>query len=320
MSNEISAAMIVKNEEARLTTALESLIGIVDELVIVDTGSSDETIPIIRAFDAANHMPVTFAEVPWNGYFAAMRMEAQARCVGDWIFILDGDERVSEPGDIREKMLTTDREALGCRIEAVMESGQRDCHDAIRAYRRNKCYWQYPIHNQLMGFRTAEPTRCVIESFYVGTLKEKLERSIPMLLDYYKKHPFDPHAPFFLAKSYRSIARWPDVRRYCEVCHKLVPGEAAYAIWWIWWHESVSMMDGIKAAAPIAEEMLSYHPQYGEAWHRRIAHDLLSWAEYVQHKGAYIFQSDITGKFATRANLSQVTELLGLPLQFREEG
>lgn len=319
----ISAGLMVKDEQRGILAALLSLVGLADEIVIVDTGSTDDTIRIIERFMERGHMPVHLYHAPWGNDFGAMRMEVQSHCVGDWIFVLDGDERVSKPGNIRELMLTTEKEALGARIEAVMSGGGRDCHDAIRAYRRDRGYWQYPIHNQLMGFKSAEPSTCVIESYYTGSHKEglqhKLARSIPILLDYHEKHPYDPHAPFFLAKSYRSVADWPQVRRWCELCHKLVPSEPAYAIWWIWWHESVSILDSIQAAAPIAEEMIGYHPQYGEAWHKRITHDLLSWAHFVQHKGAYIFQSDITGQFCTRDRLAEVTRLLGLPLEFRKE-
>jgi len=317
MAGVISAGMFVKNEQRGLNAALTSLVGLADELVIIDTGSTDDTIPIIERFQDRHHMPVTFAEVPWNHDFGAMRMEVQSRCIGDWIFVLDGDERVTRQGTMRHAMLNTEKEALGARIEAEMDSGQTDCHDAIRAYRRDKGHWMYPIHNQLVGFSSAEPTSCVIRSYYVGTLKEKLARSVPMLEKYGREHPFDPHAPFFLAKSYRAIADWPRVRYHCEECRKLVPSEPAYAIFWIWLHESISIIDGMDAAHPIAEEALAYHPEYGELWHKRLTHDALSWAQFVQKKGAYVFQSDVTGKYVN--NLPQAARLLGLPLEFRNE-
>ena len=312
----ISAAMFVKDEAKRIWAALNSLVGLVDEVVIIDTGSTDRTVPLIQEFAGLDAVPTRLYHREWQNDFGDMRNQVQALCEGSWIFILDGDEVVTDHGNMRERMLNTTREALGARIEAEMDSGQTDCHDAIRAYRKDACHWQYPIHNQLMGFKSAEPTSCVIRSYYVGTLKDKLARSVPMLEKYGAEHPFDPHAPFFLAKSYRAIADWPNVRKWCEVCRKLVPSEPAYAIFWIWLHEAISLTESLEAAHPVAEEALAYHPKYGELWHKRLTHDALSWATFIQNKGSYVFQSDVTGKFVE--NLPEASKLLGLPLEFRK--
>jgi glycosyltransferase involved in cell wall biosynthesis len=319
---QISAGMMVRNEEQRLGRALGSLVGLADELVIVDTGSDDGTIGIIEGFRNGGAMPVTFAQVPWSGDFGAMRMEVQSRCVGDWVFVLDGDEYVQDQGNLRALMLdeTHDHDAFGVRIVAEMDSGATDEHDAIRAYLRNKCVWKYPIHNQLLGFRKAAPSTGVVRSYYVGTLDAKLRRSIPMLEKFYAENPYDPHGPFFLAKSYRAIGDWPKVKRYAQKCRELIPSEAAYAIYWIWLHEAVCALESFDAAEPVIDEALAYHAKYGELWHRKMTHDLLKWTRYVQNKGAYVFQSDITGKYAQTANLRQAAELLGLPLEFRNEG
>ena len=48
--------------------------------------------------------------------------------------------------------------------------------------------------------------------------------------------------------------------------------------------------------------------------------DVMKWMHYVQNKGPYIFQSDITGKFANKENLGEAAALLGLDIAFRNEG
>jgi tetratricopeptide (TPR) repeat protein len=85
----ISLCMIVKNEAARLPTCLASVRGVVDEVVVVDTGSTDGTPEVARALGAALH---PFA---WTGDYAAARNESLRQATGDWILYLDPDERLT---------------------------------------------------------------------------------------------------------------------------------------------------------------------------------------------------------------------------------
>ncbi len=84
----ISLCMIVKNEEAFLADALRSVAGVVDELCIVDTGSTDRTVEIARAHGAR------VVDVAWNDDFAQARNAALAMATRRWIFVLDADERL----------------------------------------------------------------------------------------------------------------------------------------------------------------------------------------------------------------------------------
>ncbi len=80
--------MIVKNEEAYLQECLESIEDVVDEIIVVDTGSTDRTVEIAMQFDAEVH------HIPWNDDFAAARNESIKHATGDWILQLDADERL----------------------------------------------------------------------------------------------------------------------------------------------------------------------------------------------------------------------------------
>ena len=82
----LSLCMIVKNEQHFLRECLLSVQDFVDEIVIVDTGSSDETKDIAREFTS-----LVF-DFPWNDDFAAARNESLRHATGDWILILDADE------------------------------------------------------------------------------------------------------------------------------------------------------------------------------------------------------------------------------------
>jgi glycosyltransferase involved in cell wall biosynthesis len=85
----VSLCMIVKDEQAHLARCLHSVAPVVDEIVIVDTGSTDRTRDIATAFGAR------VADVPWTDDFSAARNAALelARC--EWILVLDADEVIS---------------------------------------------------------------------------------------------------------------------------------------------------------------------------------------------------------------------------------
>ncbi len=83
---DLTLCTIVKNEEATLLRTLESVKGVVDEMVVVDTGSGDRTREIARDFGARVY------EFEWCDDFAAARNECLKHARGDWILVLDADE------------------------------------------------------------------------------------------------------------------------------------------------------------------------------------------------------------------------------------
>ena len=83
----LSVAIVTYNEEANLERTLTSLTW-ADQILVVDSGSTDRTTEIARRFNA------TVLERPWPG-FAAQKNFAMAQCTGDWILSLDADEELS---------------------------------------------------------------------------------------------------------------------------------------------------------------------------------------------------------------------------------
>jgi tetratricopeptide (TPR) repeat protein len=83
---KLSLCMIVKNEQDNLRRCLSSVVSHVDELIVVDTGSTDDTVAIAQEFGAK----VSYFE--WCDDFAAARNASIERATGDWILSLDADE------------------------------------------------------------------------------------------------------------------------------------------------------------------------------------------------------------------------------------
>ncbi|TDC79026.1 glycosyltransferase [Streptomyces hainanensis] len=108
----VSLCLIVRNETAYLRGCVESARPFVDQIVIVDTGSTDDTIAM--GWELAD----AFCEVPFDGDFSAARNEALVRADGDWILFLDADERViaSEGKKLLEFIDSVDEQVLGARL------------------------------------------------------------------------------------------------------------------------------------------------------------------------------------------------------------
>ncbi len=87
----LTLCLIAKNEESMLPGCLESVRGVVDEIVLVDTGSTDRTMEIARAAGA------TVLERPWDDDFSAPRNLAVRHAHGGHVLMLDADERLA-PG------------------------------------------------------------------------------------------------------------------------------------------------------------------------------------------------------------------------------
>ena len=85
----VSVCMIIKDEEKYLARCLASVKPLVDEMIVVDTGSTDRSKDIAAAFGARVY------DYEWKNDFAAARNFSISKAAGEWIFILDGDEVIS---------------------------------------------------------------------------------------------------------------------------------------------------------------------------------------------------------------------------------
>jgi len=100
----ISLCMITKDEEENITQCLNSVKDIVDEIVIVDTGSTDKTKEMARKFNAK------VFDFRWIDDFSAARNESLKHATKNWILVLDADELLDEEGKKTIKELVKDKE------------------------------------------------------------------------------------------------------------------------------------------------------------------------------------------------------------------
>jgi glycosyltransferase involved in cell wall biosynthesis len=109
----LAAALIVKNEEATLEACLHSLIGI-DEIVILDTGSTDKTVELARSLGATVH-----EGYEWHDDFSDARNTCIRKCTSDWILTIDADETLDEGMLDKIRKVLDEVEGMGESMEAI---------------------------------------------------------------------------------------------------------------------------------------------------------------------------------------------------------
>lgn len=118
----LTLSMIVKNEEKYLRKCLDSVKDVVDEIVIVDTGSTDSTIEIAKSFGAKVY------NFEWINDFSAARNFALHNSTGNYILYLDADERLDEHSipEIKRLVASKQKSAYYCTVKSYDTEGGRD--------------------------------------------------------------------------------------------------------------------------------------------------------------------------------------------------
>lgn len=109
--------MIVRDEERFLEGCLNSIRYVVDEIVIVDTGSIDQTKEIAGKFNAR------IFDFPWRGDFSSARNEALKHCLGEWILYIDADERLRPIEKSQVRCLLSDHSKVAFTVKFHPYSG-----------------------------------------------------------------------------------------------------------------------------------------------------------------------------------------------------
>src|SRR3954470_23400442 len=208
----ISLCMIVRDEEAMLPRSLAAAAPHVDEVIVVDTGSTDRTIEIAKEFGA------TVIETEWTGDFGAARNVSFDAATSDWILYLDADEVLGEGEGPKLRELTGRvwREAfflVETNHTGGLEDGTAVHHNALRVFRNRPEYrFSGRIHEQIAQTlpgdlpERLEATGVRVEHYgYLGVVrqeKNKSRRNLELLQRQLDEHGESPFLNFNLGSEY----------------------------------------------------------------------------------------------------------------------
>jgi Flp pilus assembly protein TadD len=220
-ANRLSVCMIVRNEEAVLARCLASVKPAADEIVVVDTGSTDRTAAIAREHGAM------VVHTEWKNDFSDARNISIKHATGDWILWLDADDVV--PAESIEALRRLTRESPD-RVFAFVVRNERpggtgSAFVQARMFpRRDDVFFERRIHEQitLSALRAGlllEQQAVVIEHHGYGdaeAVRKKAERNITMLLDEYDRDDPDPVMAIEIADAYRIYGKPGEARAWYQ--------------------------------------------------------------------------------------------------------
>ncbi len=238
VGNRISAILIVKNEEKHLDRCLQSIQGGVDEIIVVDTGSTDKTVEIAESFGA------TIGHFEWCNDFSAARNYSLGLATGDWALWIDADEAVTPESwnPIYEAVVRPHFGGYFTRIVNFTDENETTeyTHAPIRLFRIDpRIRFTGSIHEQIspaidaLAWPTAHLDKVTIHHFgYKPSeieAKDKLNRTIDMLLIEIDREPNDSFHWFNLANVYSVAKRYSDSVDAARKCISLMEPNHMFA-------------------------------------------------------------------------------------------
>lgn len=230
----ISLTMIVKNEEANIGRALDSARGIADEMIVVDTGSTDRTVEIARG-RGARVIPFT-----WVDDFSAARNFALDHATGEWILILDGDDVAVEEsiGALRAEIVA---QPAGIQILRVPVRSRRadglgfTVSGGRRLFRNSpEIRWIYPIHENIVHCREdpdmegGSAALVVEHSGYADTTGReaagKHKRNLRLLRRELRQRPDAPELYYYLAVQHAEMGHHVTALRHARAALRRFAG------------------------------------------------------------------------------------------------
>lgn len=218
----LSLCMIVKDEEAFIGQCLNSVQDAVDEIIVVDTGSTDQTKEVAKSCGAQVY------EFAWTGNFSEARNYSIAKANGEWILWMDADEMLEKEDAIklREGVRTSQKNILLIQLLNYVGKDEPNRYQLYtmnhhRLFRNNQNFeFTNAIHEQLHAKRgkidEAEVGLLPVRIYHFGYLevvvqqKRKYERNMSMLKELEKSGTDNPWLYYHIASEYYRMERYQE--------------------------------------------------------------------------------------------------------------
>ncbi|MGZ0051796.1 glycosyltransferase [Brevibacillus gelatini] len=221
----ISACVITKNEEKNLPMCLNSLRSIAFELIVVDTGSTDNTVEVAKLLGAQVY------HFNWVNDFAKAKNYAISKATGDWIIFLDADEYFTPESLPLIPLVIKEAEEKDCDIiVSLLCNIDVKTKETINTVHHTRIFRNHPeiryegsIHERIM--RSGKAPRglmasdglAIIHTGYSSDIhlsKEKSKRNIELLYAQLENNPQSGEVYFYLAESYMAAREFEPALEY----------------------------------------------------------------------------------------------------------
>lgn len=274
----LSLCMIVKNEEDCIGRCLDSVKDVVDEIIIVDTGSTDRTIEICNSYGA------DVVQFSWKDNFSDARNYGIERATGDWILWLDADEEVdkTERYKLRDSLYQDNYDLLF--IHLVNYYGNDVDSDKVlnvehsRLFRRDKNFrFVNKIHETLNAneiLKTPDELerigRIPVKVYHYGYLnravdeKKKYERNIRMLKKELDEDNHSPWIHYHIGSEYYRINKFEEAFEHVNksIVEFILAGYTPPSMLYKLKYSILISLGSFEGAWPGIEKAVALYPDY----------------------------------------------------------
>ncbi|MFC7373024.1 glycosyltransferase [Fictibacillus iocasae] len=215
---KVSACLIAKNESKNIQRCLQSLMNVSDEIILVDTGSTDDTVKIAKE-QGAKVFPYK-----WDNNFANAKNYALNLAKGDWIVFLDADEYLEKSTEKNLRQVLSQihskkkYDTVQCRM--IHTNGYKGNviseNPAIRIFRNDKqTRFEGAIHEKPL--KNSKPLNSVLinnfeliiyhTGYELSILQTKFKRNLALLKTQEKNNQIDHMTYYYLSASYSNLGR-----------------------------------------------------------------------------------------------------------------
>ncbi|WP_163859567.1 glycosyltransferase [Paenibacillus elgii] len=274
----LSLCMIARNEADNIERCIRSALTVAEEIIIVDTGSQDDTVERCIALGAR------VIEHPWNDNFAEARNKGIEIASGKWVLWMDADEELDASAAqlIREVSMHTEEDILYLQVINYYGESRHHAHPAqahlaaqARLFRNGKgIYFSGAIHETLQcapgGLLPSHPLVLPVRIYHYGYMEDRIKekqknvRNLKILEKQKKLHESDPWLEYHLASEYNRQKRYEEAFQHVNLAiagflsHRRLPPSLVYKLKF-----EILFNDGSMAGAwPGIELALQLYPDY----------------------------------------------------------
>jgi len=217
--------MIVKDEEDHLVGCLKSVEGVADEIIIVDTGSRDNTLSIAKSFGAKLYYH------EWEDNFAIPRNVSIEHAGGEWILMLDADEQLEQQSKAEVRKLTGNHDVLGYRVLIQLHPEWTEMR-SVRLFRNiPQMRFAGVYHEELQVTEDMRQKfvdagiRIIHKPFSPEDFNRKYERNVTMLKKHISRYPKSIYQMLDLIRIYLETDALSEAERILSRVYLLINRE-----------------------------------------------------------------------------------------------
>ena len=222
--------MITWNEESIIGAAINSTVGLADEIIVVDTGSEDNTVEIATKLGC---LVSTGAD---RYHKAQSRNRAISEASGDWIIILDCDEQIADPEGLREFLSKTDKDGFTIRLQYKDKANKTTLEfPQMRVWKKGAWLYKYRAHElpikQDPKYKQGA-TDFVWEHRSIPARNSwKLQYTLDRLLMDLKEWPKSSRTLYYLGRQYCYLKKWKEALKIFDRYMKIPDHDECNALY-----------------------------------------------------------------------------------------